>query len=145
MELHVFLISWIAAISTMTGFSALLSYLLRYELREQILLTQLVYTIKSPTSAKKPKTWNGWAIHFAVGLLFMGFYELAWAYSELVRTLLWSIILGVGMGIVGILGWMAIFRLHPYPPKIHFKLYYVQLLFAHIVFSVTAFWGYTFL
>ena len=145
MDLTTFLISWICAILAMTGFSAVLSYLCKCELREHVLLTQLVYTIKSPISKVRPKVWTGWVIHFAFGLLFMGFYELAWTYSELERTLWWSIVLGVGMGIVGILGWMTFFRLHPYPPELHFKIYYVQLLFAHIVFSVTAFLGYSLL
>lgn len=145
MELHVFLISWISAILAMTGFSALVSKILGYELREHVMLTQLVFTVNTPTPTKKPKIWVGWAIHFAFGLLFMGFYELAWTYSEMERTVLWSIVLGVGMGIVGILGWMVIFWMHPYPPKIRFAVYYVQLLFAHIVFSMTAFFGYTLL
>lgn len=145
MPFYTFIISWILAILAMTGFSALISYLSKYEFREHILLSQLMNTIKKASPSTKPKIYLGWSVHFAFGLLFMAFYELLWVLTDFNRTVFWGIIFGLLMGLIGMTGWMLMFRLHPNPPQLHFKIYYFQLVIAHVVFSLTALMGYYFL
>ncbi|MDN3724130.1 hypothetical protein QRD02_07030 [Aequorivita sp. SDUM287046] len=143
MGFHIFIIAWIAAILTMTGFSALITQLLKRELREHLLLAQLLHTYKGHSSGK-PSVLIGWIVHFAFGLFFMACYELLWMLTDVIRSLWWSIIFGMLIGLVGIMGWKVMFKIHPKPPELHFKTFYIQLFFAHIIFSVTAFLIYWF-
>src|SRR5690606_11862254 len=127
MDLPTLLVAWICATLAMSAFSALLSQIFKVELREQNLLTQLMATIKKSVPKKSPSVFNGWLVHFAVGLIFMVCYEILWHLTGLNRTYGWSVIFGTGMGVVGILGWKAMFMAHPNPPQLHFKVYYFQL------------------
>ena len=135
MDFYTFLIAWLCALLGMTAFSALLAQLLKRELREHILLSQLVFTLKPIDENQTPQIWVGWVIHFVMGLVFMGLYEIAWLLTDLDRSFFWSTVFGIGMGIIGVLGWALMFKLHPKPPELHFKTFYIQLLGAHVVFS----------
>src|SRR5690606_27832169 len=109
-----------------------------------VLLAQLVsHFTKESTSTNT--LIKGWAIHFAVGLLFMFFYELLWALSGVERMFLWSVLFGMLIGFIGIGGWMFMFRFHPDTSKVNFKIYYIHSFFAHIIFSLTALAVYLFL
>jgi len=138
MDLSTFFVAWICAILAMSAFSALLSQVFKIELREQNLLAHLMATLKKSDPKQSPNVLKGWLVHFAFGLFFMIGYEILWYLTGFARTYGWSIIFGTGMGVVGVLGWIGMFRAHPNPPQLHFKFYYFQLVLAHIVFCVMA-------
>ncbi|HBL80335.1 MAG TPA: hypothetical protein DDZ79_10625, partial [Aequorivita sp.] len=50
----------------------------------------------------------------------------------------WGAIIGAIFGLLGIFGWALLFYVHPQRPKIDFKLFYLQLFLAHIIFGLTA-------
>lgn len=122
----------------MTGFSALLSKILSLELREHILLFELMDRLKKSKTTREYSVLEGWMVHFVMGLIFMGIYEILWAVTGLERTYFWGVIFGMILGTLGVSGWILMFRLHPQPPKINFTVYYSQLLLAHIIFSLAA-------
>lgn len=131
-----FLLAWIISVVTMTLFSVLVNWYSLYEVREYVLLNWLV---KNVPSLPNPPRYIGWVIHFCFGLAFMFIFECLWIITDTDKTILWGFAVGSIMGILGILGWKLMFYLHPKTPHINFKLFYIQLFFAHIIFSITAF------
>lgn len=138
MDFYTFILAWITAVLAMTGFSALLSKILHLELREHILLFELMDRLKKNETKRRHSVLKGWVVHLAMGLFFMAIYEILWAVTNVERTFFWGVIFGMLLGLFGISGWVAMFKLHPQPPKINFLVYYSQLLLAHIVFSLAA-------
>src|SRR5690606_21158001 len=106
MPIFIFLVAWIFAVCAMTGFSALISKIIGREVREHHLLAQLLHTLKSDNIRKPPSVLKGWIIHFVMGLFFLALYELLWIITAVDRNFLWSIIFGMFIGVIGILGWM---------------------------------------
>jgi hypothetical protein len=49
-----------------------------------------------------------------------------------------GLILGAACGLIGILVWETVFRVHPSPPRIDLKNYYRQLFIAHLIFGTVA-------
>jgi hypothetical protein len=47
-------------------------------------------------------------------------------------------VIGALSGAIAVLIWKATFKVHPLPPWIDFKSYYLQLVPAHMVFAVFA-------
>jgi hypothetical protein len=47
-----------------------------------------------------------------------------------------GVVLGSASGFFGAEVWRQILKLHPNPPRVDFKNYYKQLIFAHVVFGV---------
>ncbi len=139
-----FIIAWIVAISLMSSFSSLWSTLTGIEFREHVLLSHLVIKGHIPLFSPKQQL-IGWVIHILMGAIFMASYELLWKFTGVIRSIQWSLIFGVFIGIVGIMGWMLMFKFHKHPPKIDFTHYYIHLLFAHIVFSLAAYGVYNYL
>lgn len=64
-------------------------------------------------------------------------YEYLWQRTTIEPTLKSGLILGGLSGLTGILIWKLAFKIHPDSPRIDFKKFYVQLLFAHIVYGVS--------
>jgi hypothetical protein len=139
MDFYTFIEAWIVSVLAMTFFSIIISKILKMELREHYLLAHLMHSIKKETRERHPNILKGWVLHFAVGLFFLAFYELLWKITHLERTFLWALIFGIGMGFLGIAGWKLLFKIHPKPPNINYTVYYIQLVIAHIIFSLAAF------
>jgi len=131
-----FIIAWLISVITMTLFSVVVNWFSKYEVREYVLLKWLID--RYPSLPEAP-LYIGWVVHFCFGLGFMFIFEGLWVITPNYKTLLWGLAVGGFMGLLGIVGWMAMFYLHPRKPNINFTLYYVQLFFAHIIFSITAF------
>jgi len=130
-----FIAAWLISVITMTLFSILVNVYTKYELREHILLKRI-----AKASALLPsKPYIGLIIHFCFGLGFMLLFEGLWIITPMDKSLLWAIAIGGLMGFLGILGWKLLFKCYPLFPDINFKLYYIQLFFAHIIFSLTAY------
>ncbi len=138
MEATTFFFAWIIAVALMTSFSALWSFLTRNEFREHILLSHLYTKGHIPNFTVKQRL-IGWGIHYGLGLVFLGGYEILWQLTNTDRSIVWSLIFGMFSGVLGILGWIIMFKLHKDPPRIHFTQYYIQLFCAHLVFSLSAY------
>ncbi|PWB24163.1 hypothetical protein [Flavobacterium sp. HTF] len=134
--LQVLIVS-IAATSAMTLFSYAISAAFRELYKEPVLLTFLLTQMKLELSAQTKKT-IAWLIHYIIGLLFVVGYHLLWIYNILELSVLNAFLLGAVCGIIGILGWVIMFKIARYKPAIDFKGYYIQLFFAHVVFGLVA-------
>ncbi|WP_299392095.1 hypothetical protein [uncultured Gelidibacter sp.] len=133
------IITWIVAVLCMTFFSAIWSAVSGNEFREPTLLSILMQ--KHPrihVSEQSAYVW-GWVIHFLFGVAFLLFYQLLWKFTNAPRTLVWSVIFGSVLGVLGILGWKILFSIVNFSSQFKYQQYYVHIFLAHIVFSVTAF------
>lgn len=131
------LLATIAATSAMTLFSYVVSASFRELYKEPVLLTFLLAQLKIDVSIQAKATL-AWLLHYFIGLIFVFIYYLLWFHNILKLSFLNAFLLGATSGIIGIIGWMILFRLADYKPKIDFKGYYIQLFFAHIIFGLTA-------
>lgn len=139
MELQILLVATLFSILAMTGFSIFITYITKCECREPVLLARLVNTWTGKEIHGTSSYIIGWFIHYSIGLFFMFFYDILWQNIGASNLFWTSLIFGAVIGTIGILGWMIIFRLFPTLPRLNYKLYYSQLFFAHIIFSVVAF------
>jgi hypothetical protein len=126
-----------AATSAMTLFSYAISEGFRELYKEPVLLTFLLKQMKLELSVEKKKIL-AWLIHYIIGLLFVIGYHLLWINNVLEISVLNALLLGAICGIIGILGWVIMFKIAKYKPAIDFKGYYIQLFFAHVVFGLVA-------
>lgn len=127
----------IAATSAMTLFSYAISASFRELYKEPVLLTFLLTQLKIDVSIKTKATL-AWLLHYFIGFIFVLIYHFLWVNNILKLSFLNALLLGSLSGIIGITGWMILFRLADYKPKIDFKGYYIQLFFAHIIFGLIA-------
>ena len=137
-------ISSAVAILFMTLFSYIVGRLRNKEFTEPVHLNDLLRRINLQTSSDKYHHPAGWIIHYAVGLVFVIGYHLLWSHHVLAITLRNGSILGAICGLIGIAGWHITLSIHPDPPPIHLKEYYLQLFFAHVIFGLTATSAYLF-
>ncbi|MEL1252312.1 hypothetical protein AAEO57_00885 [Flavobacterium sp. DGU38] len=130
-------VATIAATSAMTLFSYVISASFRELYKEPVLLTFLLTQLKIDLSLKSKATL-AWLLHYFIGFIFVVIYHFLWV-NNILQLSLWSaFLLGSLSGIIGIAGWMILFRLTDYKPDIDYKGYYIQLFFAHIIFALVA-------
>jgi len=130
------LLSSIFATLLMTAFSYICGYFTRHQFREPELLNQLINTSLLPVNPRK-RSWIGWVVHLIIGLLFAEILFLILRYTNLSPNLLFAVISGVVAGVFGIFGWQIMFTLNPSPPETHLNKFYLQLVIAHIIFSIS--------
>jgi len=130
-------ISSVAATSVMTIFSYIISANFRELYKEPVLLHYFLSSLHISVS-KKGKIFLGWLIHYTIGFLFVLGYHLLWTYEIIEKNWVSALLLGAVSGIMGILGWLVIFKISNYQPNIDFKGYYLQLFFAHVLFGLAA-------
>lgn len=145
MDIFIFfqlIIVCIAATSAMTLFSYVMSVSFKELYKEPVLLTFMLtqLNIELPIQSKVKLAW---LLHYFIDLLFVYAYHLLWIHNILPASFLIGFILGFISGIIGILGWMFIFKMSNHRPTIDFKGYYFQLLLAHIIFGLVATATYT--
>jgi len=126
-----------AAITLMTAFSYLVSESFRKLFTEPVLLNYVIRRLEIPAKPSRDGIL-GWTIHYAIGLAFVLAYEWFWGRNRINDGWPAALILGCISGVIGILGWMLIFRLPHKAPQVDFRSYYIQLFIAHIVFALTA-------
>ncbi|MEP7092812.1 MAG: hypothetical protein ABI793_02060 [Flavobacterium sp.] len=127
----------ILATSAMTLFSYAMSESFRELYKEPVLLTFLLIKLNIEVSVQTKK-YLAWLLHYFIGFLFVLAYHILWFYNILYISVLSAFLLGIASGIIGIIGWVIMFKIADYKPKIDFKGYYIQLFFAHIIFAVIA-------
>ena len=131
-------ISSVAATSLMTLFSYAVSASARELYKEPVLLTYILSSLKIEVSAQI-KTFLAWLLHYLIGLAFVLAYHYLWLHDIIEMSWPAAFVLGAASGIIGILGWVFLFKIVPQKPNIDIKGYYVQLFFAHIIFGIAAF------
>ncbi|PIF34405.1 hypothetical protein CLU81_5045 [Flavobacterium sp. 9] len=127
----------IIATAAMTWFSYFMSKQFQELYKEPVLLSFVLSKFKMKSSVKPEKT-IGWLLHFLIGYLFVLAYHFLWVRDILPISILSALLLGAISGIIGIIGWMFIFKISNHQPHIDFKGYYLQLFFAHLIFAITA-------
>jgi hypothetical protein len=127
----------VLATSAMTLFSYIMSASFRELYKEPVLLTFMLTKMNLEVSAQTKKVL-AWLLHYFIGLLFVVGYHFLWLYNILYISITTALLLGVVSGIIGIIGWVIMFKIADYQPKIDFKGYYIQLFFAHIIFAIVA-------
>ncbi|MDA6070245.1 hypothetical protein NJT12_11510 [Flavobacterium sp. AC] len=140
MDIYIFfqlIIVSIAATSAMTLFSYAASASFRELYKEPVLLTFMLTRLNIELPAKSKATL-AWLLHYFIGFLFVLAYHLLWIKNILPVSFLSAFLLGFISGIIGILGWMIMFKMSNHQPPIDFKGYYFQLLLAHIIFGLVA-------
>ncbi|HET8866423.1 MAG TPA: hypothetical protein VFM80_12060 [Gracilimonas sp.] len=127
--------------SLMTLFSYFLSRKANRNFREPVLLNQLLFDLPLFEFKSKP-ILPGWILHYAVGFIFVIGFHFFWKMASITPSLLSGSILGLFCGMLGVAGWHLVFLLHPKPPSIELKEYYIHLIVAHIIFGFGAAAGY---
>ncbi|MBC8004593.1 MAG: hypothetical protein H7X84_03885 [Verrucomicrobia bacterium] len=136
MEIGIILLATVAATSLMTAFSYLVSEGFRELYKEPVLLQYLMTRFNFGITG----IWKiiaGWTVHYIIGLIFVVIFHILWRWGLYEITWLTGLIYGIVIGIIGIGGWVVMFILSNYKPRIDFKGYYLQLFIAHLVFAMT--------
>lgn len=130
------LIVSVLATSMMTLFSFLLSNKKDRQFREPEILNKLISRSSTTKVSIKRKNVAGWFIHFGIGIVFTVIFLYLYNLEILSLDLLSILIFGISAGISGIIGWQFMFYLNSNPPDIALKSFYLQLIVAHLVFSI---------
>jgi len=133
------IISSVVATGGMTLFSFLLSKAGNKQFLEPALLNQLVFFRQKE---KKEHHVTGYLIHYGVGLFFTIIYRWLWKKNPSTQRNPFGLILGFINGIIGLTGWHLTFLIHPSPPAVEKRDYYINLLAAHVVFGYLNSWSY---
>ena len=136
MEIVLILLATVAATSLMTAFSYMVSEAFRELYKEPLLLQYLMTRFKIGIKGTM-KVIAGWTLHYFIGLLFVLIFHLLWKSGLIEISWLVGLIYGTIIGIIGIGGWVVMFILSNYKPRIDFKGYYLQLFIAHMIFAMT--------
>lgn len=133
----------LAGTTVMTLFSYYLSYKLGRQFKEPVILNKLYRRLVVRGTALKAIPVIGWIFHYFIGTVFMVLYHFIWRLTAVEPSLLSGSVLGFFSGFIGIAGWSLMFNLHPDPPSVNFRKYYLQLISAHVIFGIGAVIGYT--
>jgi hypothetical protein len=117
----------------MTLFSALIARFSKHEFAEHKVLAKLLnrHGIDDDISY-----WMGWKGHLLASLGFAYINKLLLEKRLIEPNLKSGAGVGIMEGLLGIMIWKAAFMLHPNPPKINLTKFFVQLVFAHIVYAM---------
>lgn len=128
--------------SIMTIFSYLMSLKLNRQFKEPVLLNMLYARRGARGGSLKAVPGFGWMFHYFIGTTFVILYHFIWKMTAVDPSFLSGSLLGFLSGFIGIAGWSLMFNLHPDPPLIDFRKYYLQLIAAHLIFGLGAAGGY---
>ncbi|RAJ24732.1 hypothetical protein LX77_01728 [Gelidibacter algens] len=142
MSFTIFILAWLISVVWMTLFSALWSALSGNQFMESALISRLLNANLDKTTSQKQTYVLGWVIHFALGIVFLGIYEVLWEITNLERSLIWGLVFGGILGVLGVLGWKFLFKTLNFPSDFNYTQYYIHIFFAHLVFSFTALFVY---
>jgi hypothetical protein len=127
----------ITATTFMTLYSYILSEMKEEHFKEPEILGKLLQNLM-PAIRKEFAKAAGWEIHYLVGLLFAAIYIYLWQVKKIKPTLQNGLLFGGVSGLIAVTVWKAVLKLHPDPPHLKYKRYYLQLIPAHIVFGIAA-------
>jgi hypothetical protein len=84
----------------------------------------------------------GWALHYAVGVLFVTVYDKLWSDTRLQPNVTNGLALGALSSLPAVAVWHLTLKLHPRPPRLDREKFYAHLVTAHIIFGLFAALGY---
>ena len=76
-------------------------------------------------------------LHYIIGVGFCYGYYCALSTGLLNLSVIHSVVYGVIIGIVAIIGWRIFFAIHPDPPQYSLPIYLLVIWIGHIVLAVT--------
>ncbi|WP_121666537.1 hypothetical protein [Mesonia aquimarina] len=132
----------ILATSAMTLFSFLYEEINSGKFKEPHLLNSLIRHSSSIPLSPFKNNWLGWFVHYFIGLVFVITFELVVFYDILEFSVWNSLLYGIVIGVIGIIGWNTMFVLNTKPSNLKPKHYYKHLIGAHAVFGITMGLGY---
>lgn len=121
--------------SAMTLFSYLVSDYKHRIFREPDVLAQLVRRLPINISKNNAQVF-GWLMHYAIGVVFIVFYNELWKNRVIKPSLKSGSVLGTASGLVGIVAWKGMFEGHSNPQRKNLKRFFGHLMLAHVVFGV---------
>jgi hypothetical protein len=127
--------------TAMTLFSYIFSATKNRNLKEPKLLGKMIHPL-IPGIGKNSSRQAGWAVHYAVGLLFVEMYAQIWQRTSIKANKRTGLIFGGLSGIAAILIWKFTLAIHPDPPSVHFKKHALNLFIAHVIFGFFTVMGY---
>jgi hypothetical protein len=127
--------SGITGTSLMTLFSYAVSGAGKKNFKEPELLAALEKTALTD-AIKALALPAGWGTHYSIGIVWAAVYEYFWQKKLMKRTVKNGLILGGLSGLTGIAIWKLTFKIHPDPPRIDFRKFYIQLLIAHLIYGL---------
>jgi hypothetical protein len=121
-----------------TTMMTIFSYILSAKRKKNFKEPQLLHTMinRMPGVKEKDIPLAGWLAHYASGVGWALLFAILFKKREKNITLYHEIIFGLCNGTAAIFIWKGFLSLHPYPPVTDRKEFYIQLIAAHIVFSV---------
>lgn len=126
----------IISTSCMTLFSYLLSNKANKQFREPEMLNSLIKGSETFSNSVDKSHASGWLIHYVIGFLFVVAFVFLYHIDCMALNFLSFFIFGICAGIIGVIGWQVMFMLNNDPPKVHLKFFYLQLIGAHLVFTL---------
>lgn len=136
--MHTFIRSLLPAVLgtvAMTSFSKLLSTAMKENYSEPDHLCGLIERL-FPMIKENNAQMAGWASHLLAGLSFTLAYVKAWKSGAIKENAVNSASLGVVNGLIGIIMWKLSFKIYKFGPSLDTRNYYLQLIPAHIIFSL---------
>ena len=135
MNANKILLPAVTGTSLMTLFSYVVSKYENENFSEPELLAAMEKDLL-PEAAKHLALPAGWATHYSIGVL------ITWIYKQTNKrnnksVLKNGILLGGWSGIAGVAMWQLFFSVHPAPPSVPVRKFFIQLLWAHLVFGIT--------
>jgi hypothetical protein len=132
------LVSWLVACCIIRAFNKALATPDVKFYQEPTLITSILSLIAIDLSLKT-KLRIGKVLHHSFGLCFAAVYYLIW-YCEF-EEISWttSIIIGFISALIRIISWTFLLEIIPSVHTTNFKGYYLQLVFVHNIFIITAF------
>lgn len=120
----------------MTIFSYIISWLYKNNFKEPVLLNLML----ERSNLIKTSIWRahitGWLIHFFVGLIFVIIFKILTYVFVINLSVLTGFLFGMFAGFTGVGFWHMLFSFHHDPPSINRKIFYLQLIVAHIIFGI---------
>ncbi|NEN24223.1 hypothetical protein G3O08_11990 [Cryomorpha ignava] len=129
------IVAAVCATTVMTAFSYAISFIFKRNYKEPALLNRVLDQLQFFPFPAKRNSLVGWVLHYLIGLgltilaVFI-IYLTDWQFTRL-----YGIGYGFVAGIIGILSWKWMLKMHSYSPRIDVEGYFEQLLVAHILFG----------
>lgn len=133
------IISGLAGTTLMTIISYVLTYTLKTQFKEPVLLQKFLQRSDWIDSGN---TTAGWLVHYMAGFGWATIYNFLWRFSVIEPSYLNGSWLGLVSGIIGVGVWWILFKVHKNPPSINLTAYFIHLLVVHIIFGLGATAGY---
>src|SRR3954471_287184 len=134
MDTQKIVVSGVAGTTLMTLFSYAASIYTGKNFKEPVLLSEFFPKQLQRIHLATPA---GWLTHYTMGVCWAAVFQLLFSRRIAKPNVLNGMLLGTLSGITAIAIWRSAFRSHSRSPKISFKSFYLHLVLAHLVYTVS--------